>query len=413
MSFLRVWHEEQLVGILSGTRDKVSFQYDPDWTQNGFALSLAMPLREESYGDEATRAYFSNLMPEEHILAMLCRSGKMAGHDLMSFFRLYGRECAGAIALSEGENPPSENGEERDVTDQVQEYLAGKTGGPLPLAVRSRLSLAGAQDKLPVVIRHGRLLLSSGSSTHIIKPDISGYPHSARNEHFCLEFSAAMGCETVKSRLMQFAEGEVLAISRYDRRVENGQVILLHQQDFCQALGLPPVCKYQGQGEFFGFPHMLQVCRDNDIPVGEFFARARILNWIIGNCDAHAKNFSLVACENGLSLAPFYDVLCTAIYPGLDKEMGTAFGRHILREDVDEGDLRGEDVGIDDEEHRMLARQMAESGADIASGIARAHGRIYGSCEAIGKIVDEIAASCGKMLSLTEKISYSLRPHGR
>lgn len=409
MPFLRVWHEKQPVGILSGTRDEVSFQYDSDWIRNGFALSLAMPLRREPYGNEETRAYFSNLMPEERILAMLCRSGRMAGHDLMSFFRLYGRECAGAITLCEGENPPTESGEERDVTDKVREYLAGKTGGPLPLAVRSRLSLAGAQDKLPVVIRNGRLFLSSGPSTHIIKLDIPGYPHSARNEHFCLEFAAAMGCDSVKSRLMQFPEGEVLAIRRYDRRVENGEVIRLHQQDFCQALGLPPVCKYQGQGEFFGFPHMIQVCRENGIQVGEFFARVRILNWIIGNCDAHAKNFSLVANENGLSLSPLYDTLCTAIYPGLDREMGMAFGRHILREDVDENDLCGEDVGVDDEEHRMIARQMAESGADMASSIARAHGRIYGPCEIIGKIIDEIAGSCEKLAAWTERPSQSMR----
>lgn len=402
MAFLHVRHDDRIVGVLSGTREEVSFRYDPEWIQDGFALSLALPLRYEAYGNEETRAYFSNLMPEDRILAMLCRAGKLAGHDLMSFFRRYGRECAGAIVLLEEENVPDAE-EERDITDKVLAYLAEETGDPLSLAVRSHLSLAGAQDKLPVIIRDGRFFLSSEPTTHIIKPDIPGYPHSARNEHFCLEFAAALGCRTVKSRLMQFPEGEVLAVKRYDRREKNGKTVRLHQQDFCQALGLPSICKYQGQGEFFGFPQMVCTCAKHHVLIDDFLAKARIVNWIVGNCDAHAKNFSLVTDENGITFAPLYDILCTTIYPGLDREMGMAFGRHLMREDVDKNDISGMEVGVEDEEHRALARRMAEEGPDMASSLAKMHTRIFGPCPVYAKIVDEINDACGKLLILTEK----------
>jgi serine/threonine-protein kinase HipA len=209
--------------------------------------------------------------------------------------------------------------------------LAGRTG--------IRLSLAGAQDKLPVVFDGLRIGLPKGGepSTHILKPAIAAVQDSVLNEAYCMALAQAMGLPTARAQVLPVGDRRVLLVTRYDRRAgDNGHWVRVHQEDFCQALGVMPEMKYQNEGgpdlkACFDLlrkatrPSALQVLRLLD---------AVVFNALIGNHDAHAKNFSLLYDGETPMLAPLYDVLCTAVYDNLSPKMAMKLGSKYLFTEV-------------------------------------------------------------------------------
>lgn len=189
-----------------------------------------------------------------------------------------------------------------------------------------RLSLAGAQDKLPVVVEGQRLGLPKGSaaSTHILKPAIAAVDNSVTNEAFCMALARRMKLRVADTQILMAGDQRILLVRRYDRhRTGDGAWSRLHQEDFCQALTVPPELKYQTEGG----PD-LQACfsllRRATRPCAPEVIRlldAVILNALIGNHDAHAKNFSMLYQQQRGTLAPLYDLLCTAVYPTLTDKM--------------------------------------------------------------------------------------------
>lgn len=261
-----------------------------------------------------------------------------------------GGECAGAVSIyPEGCAPTYEKEElhwlsESELAGLLQTMplrplLAGKNG--------VRLSLAGAQNKLPVCYQHGKIAIPSGNepSTHIIKPSIQGFSESVRNEFFCLSLAQAMGINTVNAQIITVAEQEILLVERYDRVSEaDGSVTRLHQEDFCQALCCSPHQKYQSEGgptiqDCFG------VVRRYTRPSAKHtktLLEACLFNMLVGNNDAHAKNFSLLYLPNRqIALAPLYDLLSIAAYSHVDTRMAmkiakksefeALYDRHFLR----------------------------------------------------------------------------------
>jgi len=226
--------------------------------------------------------------------------------------------------------------------DQLIALLDELPQGPM-LAQRDglRLSLAGAQDKLPVVFDGDRIGLPLGrnASTHILKPAIAAVEGSVINEGFCMALGQAMGLQVADAEILAAGDRQVLLVRRYDRRLGDGeQWLRLHQEDFCQALGLPPELKDQNEGgpdlaACFGLlrratrPSAPQVIRLLD---------AVVFNALIGNHDAHAKNFSLLYTERTPTLAPLYDLLCTAIYPTLTAKMAMKLGSKYRFSEVQE-----------------------------------------------------------------------------
>ena len=192
-----------------------------------------------------------------------------------------------------------------------------------------RLSLAGAQDKLPVVAEGDRigLPLFGSPSSHILKPPIAGVEGSVFNEGFCMTLAAALKLDVSKTRIHRVGERHYLLVERYDRP-HGTQSRRLHQEDFCQALGLPPETQYQNAGgpdlaQAFGLlrrttrpnaPHILKLL--------DFV----IFNALIGNHDAHSKNFLLLYAPRGAILAPLYDALFTAVYARLTDKMAMKIG---------------------------------------------------------------------------------------
>lgn len=201
--------------------------------------------------------------------------------------------------------------------------LAGKDG--------VRLSLAGAQDKLPVVFDGKRfgLPINGTPSSHILKPPIRDVEDSVTNEGFCMALAGTLKLNPAKSQVHQVLGRPFLLVERYDRLFDpQGQHRRLHHEDFCQALSVVPELKYQSEGGP-GLPQCFELVRRATRPNALHVLRLLdyvIFNALIGNHDAHAKNFSLLYTESAPVLAPFYDTLSTAVYPTLTPKMAMQIG---------------------------------------------------------------------------------------
>ena len=133
------------------------------------------------------------------------------------------------------------------------------------------------------------------------------------NEHLCLDAARRAGLVAVRTKVSRFGD-ESLSSSTATTGGRSGvEIIRVHQEDLCQALGLPPSRKYQNEGGPGPRRHRQTLssgqCRSwaADDAVWRF-ADALIWNWLIAGTDAHAKNYSLLLAEDQVRLAPLYDV---------------------------------------------------------------------------------------------------------
>jgi serine/threonine-protein kinase HipA len=238
--------------------------------------------------------------------------------------------------------------------------LAGKDG--------LRLSLAGAQDKLPVVFDGARigLPLNGTPSSHILKPAIQAVEDSVINEGFCMALAQAMQLEPAKSKVHRVLDRSFLLVERYDRLIDaQGHRHRLHQEDFCQALGVVPESKYQNEGG----PDLAQcfdLVRSVTRPSAPQVLRLLdyvIFNALIGNHDAHAKNFSLLYSGKATVVAPLYDVLSTAVYPTLTPKMAMKIGSKYKFSEIQaqHWDQFSESVGLSKAQAKRRILELARS----------------------------------------------------
>ena len=331
---LEVWLLSQRAGTLWLKDGELQFQYSALWLEQpqAIALSQSLPLQAEPFGDRACRPFFAGLLPEGQLRQRIAQQCQISRSNDFGLLVVIGGDCAGAVSLVVGDQVAAPDAVEWLEQDQLIALLDDLPQRPM-LAQRDglRLSLAGAQDKLPVVFDGACIGLPLGStaSTHILKPAIAAVEGSVINEAFCMALGKAMGLQVADAEILAAGDRQVLLVRRYDRRRGDGERwIRLHQEDFCQALGIQPELKYQNEGGLdltacFGLlrratrPSAPQVIRLLD---------AVAFNALIGNHDAHAKNFSLLYTERTPTLAPLYDLLCTAVYPTLTAKMAMKLG---------------------------------------------------------------------------------------
>jgi serine/threonine-protein kinase HipA len=190
---------------------------------------------------------------------------------------------------------------------------------PLGVGGRVRISLPGVQEKLVLTrMPHGAWgrPVDGTPSTHILKPEIAAFPDTVENEAFCMRLAAHLGLPAATVATTEIGGRKVIVVERFDRQVsEDGAVARVHQEDFCQATGVPPETKYEEDGgpslrRIAGI--LAEVAEPNSM---ERLLGAVTVNALIGNGDAHAKNFSLLHTASGaLALAPLYDLLSTLYY---------------------------------------------------------------------------------------------------
>ncbi|MGH2880610.1 MAG: type II toxin-antitoxin system HipA family toxin [Solirubrobacteraceae bacterium] len=300
--------------------DQARERFDPGTP----VLSVNLPLTDERYPNARTRAFLDGMLPEGQPRLAIAAELGLAADDVFGLLASLGRDCAGALSIQPAEDPApntsSTLGAEPLSAGELGELVANLHSAPLGLGRKVRLSLAGVQEKLLLTRmpdgRWGRPV-DGTPSTHILKPEIARYRGTVENEAFCMRIAHALGLEVANVETITVDESPVLVVERYDRLVAaDGSVSRLHQEDFCQALGLPSARKYEEDGgpKLGVIARVLQDTASNDAP--ERFLRAITLNVALGNCDAHAKNFSLLHTESGaLRLAPLYDLMSTRPYP--------------------------------------------------------------------------------------------------
>ncbi|MEO6228230.1 MAG: type II toxin-antitoxin system HipA family toxin [Thermomonas sp.] len=300
-----------------------TFAYRVDYLKSGApALSVTMPLREEPWLGAVARNWFCNLLPEGVVRQAIVERLRIAPDDDFALLAAIGGECAGAVSLRvPGAADAADDGE----TDlETLLFLQGDDGGEGSWALAGapmRLSLAGAQDKLAVVLEaDGRLRLPhrGEASSHILKPDSRRF-HGLRDaEALGLALARKVGLNAAPARLVDVLERPALLIERYDRiRASDGALHRLHQEDFCQALGYPDGLKYEASGGP-GLAACSALVRK--LALGPKAVQG-VLDWVvfnalIGNADAHAKNLSLLCDQSGKRwLAPLYDLVPTLYLP--------------------------------------------------------------------------------------------------
>jgi serine/threonine-protein kinase HipA len=291
-------------------------------------LSLNLPLATERYPNARTRAFLDGFLPEGEPRRAIAQDLDLPASDVFGLLAELGRDCAGALVIQPADDPPpsipSTAAAEPLSDDELAELVANLRSAPLGIGRKVRLSLAGVQEKLLLTRmpdgRWGRPV-DGTPSTHILKPEIERFVNTVENEAFCMRIAHHLGLDVATVQTIVVDERPVLVVQRYDREVAaDGSVSRVHQEDLCQALGVDPDHKYQEDAgpSLAAIARVLQgVARNEDT---ETFLRALTLNVAIGNCDAHAKNFSLLHTESGaLRLAPLYDLMSTRLYPVDDK----------------------------------------------------------------------------------------------
>ena len=334
---LNVWNGQRLVGRLRrNTFGQMGFRYDPGWLSGGgFAISQTIPLVPGEFTAEAGVAhrFFANLLPEGAFRERIVRELKTSSTDF-NLLRAIGGECAGALSiLPQGQQPSAERSY-IPITEKELATLVAQRGRPWswPEEKKSRFSLAGAQDKLPVLLQEGEYLLPRGDSpsSHILKFETAEYQSVTAYETFSTLLARAAGLPVVDIQLCSIETFRYTLLERYDRfRDEGGEVQREHQEDFCQALGYGHEQKYQEDGgpPFAECLRMLRETSSDPATDTAHLLRWQIFNVLAGNSDGHAKNLSLLHKDNGeVRLAPFYDLVCTRAIPKIDHNLALYVG---------------------------------------------------------------------------------------
>lgn len=318
------------IGSLCSDKGRLSFKYDDDYLKQDTAvpLSYSLPLTEEPYTGGIVAAYFSNLLPDESVRVRVAKYLGISAGNIFALLKYIGEDCAGAVSLipTGRAQKQCEHHTYRKLTeDEAHKILKSLPERPLYVGSEGfHISGAGAQDKLVACIQDGiiSLPLYGTPSTHIIKPDITRYPQSVYNEYYCMKLSRACGIDTADCDIIFIKKIPYYTTVRYDRVREKERWERIHQEDFCQLLGYEPTVKYESEGGP-GVIDCFQLLRNMELPASDIieFLRRIIFIFLIGNGDAHAKNFSVIYRDKKPRLAPAYDVLSTTVYPELPAKL--------------------------------------------------------------------------------------------
>jgi len=332
---LHVYWESCLVGELTQDGGRLSFRYDDSFRSlpSASPLSRHLPLRVEAFDDAATRAFFANLLPEGDIRRQVARQLGVSAENIFALLEGIGGDCAGAISILRSGDMPGPSGQYRPIapgalarelaTLPAHPFLAGEEG--------VRLSLAGAQNKLPLYVENGEFFIPEGNraSSHILKTAIAQLENTVVNEAFCMNLAQQVGLPVPAAEVVEVGGVKVYMVERYDRkRIAPGEIERLHQEDFCQALGVIPEMKYELEGGP-GFQACFKLVDEwSDEPILDTLS---LLNWalfnfLIGNADSHAKNLSFLYAGGTIRLAPFYDLLSTAVYERVNNKFAMKMG---------------------------------------------------------------------------------------
>jgi len=386
---LDVYLHTFLIGhLIQDGYGEVLFNYNKDWLENPAAvpLSLSLPLQGDAFGQKSCKPFFAGVLPDAAKRKIIAKNVGISANNDFAMLEEIGGECAGAVTfVKTGSALPVADNDYRELsTMELATILRELPRRPLMAGENGvRLSLAGAQDKIAVSIQGGKMLLplNNAPSSHIIKPAISEFEGMVFNEAFCMRLAKAVGLNVATVEIRKVEDVDYLMVERYDRtpKAIDGRLHLarIHQEDFSQALGIIPERKYQAEGGL-SLKQCFDLVRSNStVPAVDLnnLLKAVIFNFLIGNHDAHGKNFSLLynnydeAAAKPLGdasefrLAPLYDLICTAVYPTLSKTMAMKIGRASVINDVDPAQVErfADEIAFAKPLVKKLVTEMAET----------------------------------------------------
>jgi serine/threonine-protein kinase HipA len=336
---MEVRYGERRVGALrADDSNRLCFLYLDEWleAEDAFPVSITLPLGPDETVAGPAHTFFANLLPEGLVREAVCRRLGISVSNDVELLRAIGGECAGALSIVDPKLPLHRpDNEYEELAAQRLQSLVDDDDRVVPLLIggaETRLSLAGAQDKVPVAILDEKihLPLKGSPSTHILKLPNRRYPHLPQNESFLLGLATRTGLECARSELTNATAPQSLLVERYDRRPTDDPwpVRRLHQEDFCQALGLLPGQKYELEGgpSLAQAVGLVRTSVTNPLHDVQRLIEWQTFNAAAGNSDGHGKNLSILYDDGGPRLAPFYDLVSTRAYGNLDRLLAMGVG---------------------------------------------------------------------------------------
>lgn len=397
---------------------QLELTYDEEWRSRSDAcpLSLSMPLTASAHGNDVVTSYLWGLLPDnEMILDAWAKRFQVSARNAFALLAHIGEDCAGAARFVVPERVgvrakgTIEWLRERDVAARLRALHRD------PSAWRTstdagQFSLGGAQPKTALFFDGKRWGVPSGRvpTTHILKP---GAPHldgHAENEHVCLLLAREAGLPVATSRVARFEDEVAICLERYDRVARGTDVVRIHQEDCCQALGVPPVDKYESTGGP-GVRAITDLLRQQSTEahedIGTLIA-AVAFNWIIAGTDAHAKNYSVLLGGGGaVRLAPLYDIASYLPYAGHQlRKLKLAMsigGKHRLHDvGAYQWSKLARDVQRDEGEVRATIHAMCEAMPDHVSNVmakVERDGLAHSTLPALARMLRQRAKACASV----------------
>lgn len=340
---LTIYLDSKMIAQLVLQEDQLLWQYTDSWKVEGFAISPHLPLVDNIPPLNAQR-FLRNLLPEGQPLDEFTASYHLSKNNTFALIRALGLDVPGAlVALPIGQNLPIQGKFRRLPKKELAQRLNDREHYSLIVwDGKPRLSVAGVQDKINVVIDDNEILgFGEGAlcSTHLLKFERKKLSHLVLNEYFTMQLASQCGLNVAKTQLTYFDKHATLLVKRFDREFISTSEVKRHAMiDGCQALNLPPEYKYERN---FGSGRDVAHIRDGaSLPKLFAFAekcnnpaltKKKILDWalfniLVFNFDAHGKNISFFVSENGISLTPFYDLVNIKMYSEFEHEMAMALG---------------------------------------------------------------------------------------
>jgi serine/threonine-protein kinase HipA len=398
VSVLDVLLHGRHVGTLHRTPNGARFAYDEEVVAQRAGLPLlstSLPVKARPYAEGRTRAWFEGLLPEGDRLDRICRELSVPAWDYMGILAAVGWECAGAVqVVAPGGTAAADGATDALACTDLAAKLDGLARSAGPLDATTRVSLGGYQDKLCVVasdveVRSGHVLGGrwflpgpAAVSTHIVKPQPRlRFAHLIEGEAWAMAVaSRAARCARV-ALLELDAAPPALLVERFDRSArDTGGLVRVHQEDCCQALGLAPAQKYASargpKGDdptYRGIAALLDRYAKDPRTEKVELLRQMTVNLVLGNTDAHAKNYSFVYGEPGVpSLSPLYDVTPVVDIEPRATHLSMRVGGRIAAADVMRDDVVDEarSWGLAADEAARVLDDVLEA---VASGVDRAN----------------------------------------
>ncbi|MBV5340684.1 MAG: HipA domain-containing protein [Deltaproteobacteria bacterium] len=409
--------------ILEESGERYALKYAQSWLDGG-GFSVSPHLKPGECASESVRRFLANLLPEGRWLEELAISSHISRANIFGLVAAIGAETTGSLTFRLGDLP-SEGPETsfRPVTAvELAERISQRQNVSIALwDGKPRLSVAGVQEKLPLLIRaDGQMGFGEGelASTHILKFGTARALHLVINEYVCMQLARIMKLSVADVSLARFGE-PVLVVRRFDRELTGDTVVRRHLIDGCQMLDLPPTYKYErpfGKGgdaavirSGANLPDLFASCRLCRVPAA---AVRDMLNWVlfqllIGNSDAHGKNISFFVGPSGIDMAPAYDLLNLDMYAAeYDRNFSMAIGDAFAPEDISPWELAEmcERCGL---QKRLVAKTLTTMSEKLLKAVDEVDLSVLltgEETEFAGELLDKVRKNVERYLPFTKQL---------